>query len=558
MILVLDNYDSFTWNLVQYFGELGAEVRVVRNDAITLDEVAALAPERIDLQAVLAGRLPAWNLWTSLRSLFYPHDIPAAHDALQHFDLADKLFERVDRLSGGERQRVGLSRALLTPARLWLIDEPLSALDPTRGRQAITALTDEARARGITLVATLHHVEMALAHFPRILGLRDGALAFGGLVAPGALHVQDLQRRGFDGGHGKKRPLVDQRVFGGGSGAEAAVTVDPKTGGITAIDVTSPGTGYTSAPTVRVLDGNADNPTGAVVRATIAVARIDVVDPGAGYVAAPDVVISDSSGGTGLDATATATIAMLGAVSDITVTAPGKGYLTPGLKKFVDTLPGLGKGAANNLGNYIPVAVPDTTTYPGTDYYEIGVVQYRQQFHSSLPATLLRGYVQLSTPVVPGDHVALTNANLDPSQPGTPVTLPDGSQVYGVDAPHYLGPTIVATKDRPVRILFRNLLPTGSGGDLFLPVDTTLMGAGAGPGKDGDAVPGAMMLDPTTKVPMDMADDQQSVLDGVRNPMCGNSPKNAADKIAANRGVRFAKKPATAGPACWMPRPQQR
>ena len=51
-----------------------------------------------------------------------------------------------------------------------------------------------------------------------------------------------------------------------------------------------------------------------------------------------------------------------------------------------------------------------------------------------------------------------------------------------MDNPHYLGPTIVATKDRPVRILFRNLLPTGVAGDLFLPVDTSLMGSGAGPG----------------------------------------------------------------------------
>jgi phosphonate transport system ATP-binding protein len=127
---------------------------------------------------VLAGRLPAQGLWASVRSLFYPSDIPAAHDALERFDLTDKLFERVDRLSGGERQRVGLARALLAPARLWLIDEPLSALDPSRSRQAITALTEGARERGVTLVATLHQVDVALAHFPRIVGLRDGALAF--------------------------------------------------------------------------------------------------------------------------------------------------------------------------------------------------------------------------------------------------------------------------------------------------------------------------------------------------------------------------------------------
>jgi len=47
MILVLDNYDSFTYNLVQYLGELGAQVKVVRNDEATVDDVAAMAPERI-------------------------------------------------------------------------------------------------------------------------------------------------------------------------------------------------------------------------------------------------------------------------------------------------------------------------------------------------------------------------------------------------------------------------------------------------------------------------------------------------------------------------------
>jgi phosphonate transport system ATP-binding protein len=141
-------------------------------------QVPPLPPRQRVVTAVLAGRLPAMGLWQSVRSLFYPADIPAAFDALDRFDLADKLFERVDRLSGGERQRVGLARALLSPASLWLIDEPLSALDPTRSRQAIGTLVDTARERGATLVATLHQVDVALAHFPRIIGLRDGQLAF--------------------------------------------------------------------------------------------------------------------------------------------------------------------------------------------------------------------------------------------------------------------------------------------------------------------------------------------------------------------------------------------
>ncbi len=146
-----------------------------------------------------------------------------------------------------------------------------------------------------------------------------------------------------------------------------------------------------------------------------------------------------------------------------------------GIMKFVDSLPGLGPTNQNNMGQYIPVAVPDNTTYPGADYYEIAVVEFTQKMHSNLTASKLRGYVQLSTSVVPGAQVALTNPG------GSAILLPNGLQAYGVDIPRYLGPTIVAQKDKPVRIKFYNLLPTGMGGDLFLPVDTTVMGAGMGP-----------------------------------------------------------------------------
>ena len=148
----------------------------LRGRLILLPQVPPLPPRQRVVTAVLAGRLPGWSLWTALRSLFYPVDIPAADAALEVFELGDKLFERVDRLSGGERQRVGLARALVAPAGLWL--EPLSALDPVRAQRAVSALVSEAAARGVTLVATLHQVDAALAHFPRIVGLRDGRLAF--------------------------------------------------------------------------------------------------------------------------------------------------------------------------------------------------------------------------------------------------------------------------------------------------------------------------------------------------------------------------------------------
>ncbi|NJD06421.1 MAG: hypothetical protein FIA97_07965, partial [Methylococcaceae bacterium] len=193
------------------------------------------------------------------------------------------------------------------------------------------------------------------------------------------------------------------------------------------------------------------------------------------------------------------------------------GAVTGGLHKFVDTLAPLGCGTTNNLGQCIPIAVPNTAyqvngadPFPGADYYEIGIVEYREQMHSDLPAagTLLRGYVQL-VPAGTSGAVALTEAD------GAPLTrIINGvpTQLYGATKPHYLGPIIVATKGVPVRVKYTNLLPIGAAtnaagtgpvvsgpvtgpdgavynkvsdfkrnGDLFIPTDTTLTGAGLGP-----------------------------------------------------------------------------
>ena len=284
-------------------------------------------------------------------------------------------------------------------------------------------------------------------------------------------------------------------------------------GAVTDVVVIDPGTGYYTAPIVNIWDGtaNVSAPTPATATAVLRLDGVMITNGGAGYDSLPAVTIADSLGGIGDGATATAVLSTKGAVTGITVTRAGAGYLTPGIKKFVDTLAGLNPAGANNLGNFIPVGVADTITYPGTDYYEIGLVQYRHQFHSSLLPTLMRGYVQLSTGVVPGAREQLTNANLVSTVPATQIT-----GQFGVTAPHYLGPTIVATKDRPVRITFRNLLPTGAEGNLFLPTDTTLMGSGMGPNM--------VELDPVTKVPVEMLGNG-TVMDAVRNPTCGADVK---------------------------------
>jgi FtsP/CotA-like multicopper oxidase with cupredoxin domain len=201
-------------------------------------------------------------------------------------------------------------------------------------------------------------------------------------------------------------------------------------GGVAEIVLEDGGSGY-SNPTVMIMDLYATG-SGATASATVAdgvITGITVDLPGTGY-SAPYVIIVDD---TGVDAAARA---MIG------------GTLEGGIRKFVDSLPLI--DAPNNLGQYIPKAVPDTTTYPGSDYYEIALVQYTEKMHSDLPPTLLRGYVQEK----------------------------DGVQI-GI--PHYMGPVIIAERDKPVRVKFTNRLPLGSAGNLFIPVDSTIMGSGKGP-----------------------------------------------------------------------------
>ena len=164
----------------------------LRGHLFLAPQIPPLPPRQRVVTAVLAGRLPAMGFWRSLRSLFYPVDMAAASAALEPFELADRLFDRVDRLSGGERQRVSLARALLAPAGLWLMDEPLSGLDPARAAQAVQTLREQAARRGVTLVMSMHQVELALQNFPRVVGLRDGSVAFD--MPAGEVSRQQLQQ----------------------------------------------------------------------------------------------------------------------------------------------------------------------------------------------------------------------------------------------------------------------------------------------------------------------------------------------------------------------------
>lgn len=137
-----------------------------------------IPPRQRAVTAVLAGRLGRWPWWKGLLSLIYPVDIQGAEQMLARMEVADKLFERCDRLSGGQLQRVGVARVLYQQPDLILTDEPVSAVDPALSNRVIGELNREAVERGVTLVASLHAVDLALHWFPRIIGIKSGEVVF--------------------------------------------------------------------------------------------------------------------------------------------------------------------------------------------------------------------------------------------------------------------------------------------------------------------------------------------------------------------------------------------
>jgi phosphonate transport system ATP-binding protein len=141
---------------------------------------------------VNAGHLGRWSFARALLSLFWPLDVEIAFSALQQVGIPDKLYEVTAHLSGGQQQRVALARALVQDPRVILADEPIASLDPERGRDLMDLLRQLSRNTGKTLVTTIHSVDFARSYFQRVIGLRDGRVAFDcapGDVTPSMIEV---------------------------------------------------------------------------------------------------------------------------------------------------------------------------------------------------------------------------------------------------------------------------------------------------------------------------------------------------------------------------------
>jgi len=155
-----------------------SQLRQVRRRVGTVyQQLNLVGPVRV-VHNVNAGRLASWSRWRALRSLVHPIDVDVARAALGRVGIADKVFERTDRLSGGEQQRVALARVVVQDPELILADEPVSSLDPARAEEVMDLLGEVVGDRSRTLVVSLHDFDLARRRCDRVVGIRDGRIAF--------------------------------------------------------------------------------------------------------------------------------------------------------------------------------------------------------------------------------------------------------------------------------------------------------------------------------------------------------------------------------------------
>jgi phosphonate transport system ATP-binding protein len=156
------------------------ELRCTRRRIGTIYQQHNLVPSLSVLQNTLCGCLGRWSLGEALRSLVHPGpaDVREAMRCLELVGLAEKRYARADELSGGQQQRLAIARVLMQKPDVILADEPVASLDPTLADEIISLLIHLGSEAERTLIVAMHKVESALEHFPRIVGLRAGAVFF--------------------------------------------------------------------------------------------------------------------------------------------------------------------------------------------------------------------------------------------------------------------------------------------------------------------------------------------------------------------------------------------
>jgi phosphonate transport system ATP-binding protein len=134
------------------------------------------------LRNVMCGKLGTLSFWRALTYNFSPEDHEAAVRALVRAGLEDTelYFRRADTLSGGQKQRVAIARALMQQPKVILADEPIASLDVIMRTQIMDLIADIAKRDGITVIMSLHQLDVARKYADRIIALSDGDVAFDG------------------------------------------------------------------------------------------------------------------------------------------------------------------------------------------------------------------------------------------------------------------------------------------------------------------------------------------------------------------------------------------
>jgi phosphonate transport system ATP-binding protein len=169
------------WNGMDVTAARGGDLRNIRRQIGMVFQQFNLVKRSSVLTNVLSGRLGYVSPYQSLFNHFSHADQRRALDNLEQMGLRDKAYVRADSLSGGQQQRVGIARALMQEPKLVLADEPVASLDPVLAHSILKYLEQMNRERGITVLCSLHFLDLVHRYATRAIALKDGQLVFEGL-----------------------------------------------------------------------------------------------------------------------------------------------------------------------------------------------------------------------------------------------------------------------------------------------------------------------------------------------------------------------------------------
>ena len=169
-----------TWNGVDVTKADDNELRKIRRSIGMIFQHFNLVERSSVLTNVLAGRLGYVNPLWSIVNRFNVQDIQKATEALEQVGIPDKVNNRADELSGGQKQRVGIARALMQEPNMILADEPVASLDPVLAHSILGYLEKINQEQKITIVCSLHFLDLVQRYATNVIGLRDGNLVFEG------------------------------------------------------------------------------------------------------------------------------------------------------------------------------------------------------------------------------------------------------------------------------------------------------------------------------------------------------------------------------------------